>query len=236
MKICCRKVAMFLALLPGCLALVTRHHQTTNKPVPFTSSTKELSSWDQKAKHWTAAGMLGVSLILGTNVNPATAATTEKTTIEVTVETDYLVRALDYLGGDMKKTMTAIVRAPTSTLKINPPESARDDLLRALYPFGEPEEYAEQINWLGISVQPKKSIVELLTGKQFKLGPVGFSLIDAGLVGIVFSYAWGFKVYEDERMAEEAAAAAKKAAMQAKKAKAAAAAAAAEKAKMAATE
>ena len=197
MKICGRKFvsSTFWALLvlpaAGCLALMTTTPtptttiKTTTGKISTTSSPpppQQQLSWNDKAKRWVAASMLGASLVLGTNISPVSAATTtEKTTIEVSVETDYLVRALDYFGGDMKKTMTAIVRAPTSTIKIEPPESARDDFLRALYPFAEPEEYAEQINWLGVSVQPKKSIVEQFTSKQFKVGPIGFSLIDVGL-------------------------------------------------------
>ena len=208
---------IWAALLPGCIALVNPNNAP--KPPSIAEFKSGMTAWKQKATQLTAAGMLGASLLFGADINPAQAATKERTTITVTVDTDYLVRALDYFGGDMKKTMTGIVRAPGSTLRIDPPESARDDLLRVLYPFAEPEEYATQVNYLGISVQPKKSIGEVLTNKQFKLGGgVSLSVIDVALVGIAFSYAWGFKTYENERIEEEREAAEKKAAMAAKRA------------------
>ena len=57
-----------------------------------------------EVKKWVAAGMLGSSLAFGGIVEPAVAAPTT-TRIELNVETDYLLKVLDYFDGDMKKTL-----------------------------------------------------------------------------------------------------------------------------------
>jgi hypothetical protein len=211
MKICskCVNAAFWVLLVPGCSSL-----SANQKPI------RESSTF-QKAKQWAAAGVLGASLVLGTHAAPAIAVTSDSTKIEVNVETDYLVRALDYFEGDVKKTMGAVVRAPGSSVRIDPPQEARDDVLRALYPFKEPEEYATQAAWVGVTVKPEKSLTDSLTEKKYNVDAGGFSIglstLDIGLAAVVVSYPFTFGAYQAERAQEEKVAAAKKAAINAKK-------------------
>jgi hypothetical protein len=212
--------AVFWALLvPGCSSLSS--NQKPRTPLHESSTLP----WGQKAKQWAAAGLLGASLVLGTNAAPATALTSAPTKIEVNVETDYLVRALDYFDGDVKKTLGAVVRAPGSSVRIDPPEEARDELLRALYPFKEPEEYATQAAWVGVTVKPEKTWIDSMTEKQYKIIAgeeaelsVALSNLDIGVAAIVVSFPLTFGAGQAEKEKEEKIAAGKKAAVKAKKA------------------
>lgn len=57
------------------------------------------------------------------SVPPAHAVTEDPTRIELVVETDYLIRVLNYFDGDMRKVLGAIVRSPLTSVEIEPPQS-----------------------------------------------------------------------------------------------------------------
>ena len=110
---------------------------------------------------------------LTSNANAAKASiTVEPTKIELNVETDYLIRALETFDGDMRKVLAAIVRSPMTTVHIEAPNSkkgeARDAILRALYSYEVPEDYVEQASWLDLQAKDN-SIVGWLTKKRYKL-------------------------------------------------------------------
>ena len=174
---------------------------------------------------WAMAGILATSLLFSTNVEPVNAVTKEATRIEVNVETDYLLRVLEYFDGDMKKSLGTVVRSPFTTVKIDPPIEARDPLLRALYSFSAPEDYVTQASWL--TIQPKSFKEDLLEKKFYSL-PIGenkprifVSKLDIILASVVLSYPIAFGLYKYENYQEEQQAIAKKAAIKAKKAAAA---------------
>jgi len=88
----------------------------------------------------------------------------EPTKIELTVDTEYLVRVLDYFDGDMRKVLGVLVRSPQTKVEISPPAKGsdpkltpEDQLLRALYSYKSPEDYLNQASWLKISKTDKVS-------------------------------------------------------------------------------
>eukprot|EP00956_Cyclotella_meneghiniana_P021991 scaffold40827_cov88-Cyclotella_meneghiniana.AAC.2 len=112
------------------------------------------------------------------SATPAYAVTEEPTRIELVVETDYLIRVLNYFDGDMRKVLGAIVRSPLTNVEIEPPRakfnfggetsvSPKDAILRALYSKDTPEINEEQKSWL--KVDPPNPWIEFLTKKRYEL-------------------------------------------------------------------
>ena len=112
------------------------------------------------------------------SATPAYAVTEEPTRIELVVETDYLIRVLNYFDGDMRKVLGAIVRSPLTNVAIEPPRakfnfggetsvSPKDAILRALYSKDTPEINAEQEGWL--KIDPPNPWIEFLTKKRYEL-------------------------------------------------------------------
>ena len=169
---------------------------------------------------------------------PSSLLTNEPTRIELNVETDYLVRVMEYYDGDMRKVLAAIVRSPYTTVQIDPPTSsndaARDAILRALYSYEAPEDYAKQASWLNIE-EKDTSLAGWLTRKRYRISipniqpsedeplktVVSLSNLEAGVgVGIV-SYPLTYGYYQYEGYREEQEAKARKEAAAAKRAAAA---------------
>ena len=170
------------------------------------------------------------------------------TRIELTVDTEYLIRVLKYFDGDMRKVLGVLVRAPQTTLEIEPPAkkrtnpnvlSPRDAILRALYSYKSPEDYATQASWLKVD-EPDRGWVEFLTKKRYKiyLPSIGsddnnkdengmlevtiqstniqLSNLEAALGVVVLSYPLAYSYYNYESFIEEKEKAAKKAQLAAK--------------------
>ena len=171
------------------------------------------------------------------------------TRIELTVDTDYLIRVLEYFDGDMRKVLGVLVRAPQTTVEIEPPPakkgtnpnalSPRDAILRALYSYKAPEDYATQASWLKVD-EPDRGWVEFLTKKRYKiyLPSIGsddnnkdengmlevtiqstniqLSNLEAALGVVVLSYPLAYSYYNYESFIEEKEKAAKKAQLAAK--------------------
>jgi hypothetical protein len=186
-----------------------------------------ISCVTEKAKGWVVASILGATLMLGPGVDPAMAASGDRTKIELDVETDYLVRVLEYFDGDMKRALGAIVRSPFSNVRIDPPEASRDAILRALYSYNSPDDYTTQASWL--SIQPKKSLVDDLLEKKYSITipsmsggavntRISFSNLEIGLILALLSYPVTYALYQFESYQEEQQAIAKRAAAAAKKA------------------
>ncbi|KAL7490237.1 hypothetical protein ACHAW6_015987 [Cyclotella cf. meneghiniana] len=182
--------------------------------------------------------------------SPANAVTTEPTRIELTVETDYLIRVLNYFDGDMRKVLGAIVRSPLTSVVIEPPKSGfgvaselspKDAILRALYSYKNPEEYAAQSSWL--KVDAPNPWIEFLTKKRYELDipfvyakegeqkgsvkkivikpatTLSLSNIEAAVGLAALSYPVAYAYYNYESWQEEQEKLAKKRMMAAKKAK-----------------
>lgn len=192
-----------------------------------------------------------VTPILLTSTQVSAAVANEPTKIELTVDTEYLVRVLDYFDGDMRKVLGVLVKAPQTTVEISPPAKGtnpkltpEEQLLRALYSYEKPEDYVEQASWLKIQ-KSDKGWVELLTKKRWKINlpsigsggevdgqlevsvkptSISFSNLELGAAAVVASYPLGFGLYNYEQRKEEEAAALKKKQMAAKRAAKAAAA------------
>ncbi|KAL7504691.1 hypothetical protein ACHAXN_002282 [Cyclotella atomus] len=110
---------------------------------------------------------------------PAYAVTDAPTRIELVVETDYLIRVLNYFDGDMRKVLGAIVRSPLTSVEIDPPQatyslfggetpiSPKDAILRALYSKNTPDINEEQMGWL--KVDAPNPWIEFLTKKRYEL-------------------------------------------------------------------
>lgn len=177
--------------------------------------------------------------LTGIGTSPAVAAAASSsapTRIELTVETDDLVRVLNYFDGDMRRVLGAIVRSPFTNVRIDPPSSkedrqARDAILRALYSYESPEDYALQAKWVTVE-EPDTSLVGTLTKKRFQVTlpsgtpssgddsvqtTVSLSLLEAGLGLGVLSYPLGYAFYRYENYQEEQQAKERKAKMAAKK-------------------
>jgi len=175
-----------------------------------------------------------------TNAKPAKAYSEKSTVIELKVETDYLIRVLDFFDGDMRKALGVFVRAPYTTVKIDPPDSkddaARDAILRALYSYGSPEDYVAQANW--VTIEKKTSVLasvkDFLTKERFKFAIDGWkdddggktiisvNVIQVGLSALVLSYPAAFAYFQWESYQDELAAKEKKIQMAAKREAAAA--------------
>lgn len=109
---------------------------------------------------------------------PSNAVTNDPTRIEINVDTEYLLTVMNYFEGDMRKVLSTIVRSPLTTVEIEPPKygatgagygdmSPKDAILRALYTYESPDEYAAQASWL--KVDSPNPWIELLTKKRYEL-------------------------------------------------------------------
>jgi hypothetical protein len=100
--------------------------------------------------------------------------TNEPTRIELSVDTEYLIRVLEYFDGDMRKVLGVLVRSPQTTVEIEPPATGKglldpkDAILRALYSYKSPDDYATQASWVKVD-EPDKGWVEFLTKKRYRI-------------------------------------------------------------------
>jgi hypothetical protein len=105
----------------------------------------------------------------------ASAVNNEPTRIELTVDTEYLIRVLEYFDGDMRKVLGVLIRSPQTTVEIEPPSKGekglpnpKDAILRALYSYESPNEYITQASWVKVD-EPNKGWVEFLTKKRYRI-------------------------------------------------------------------
>jgi hypothetical protein len=127
----------------------------------------------------TGATAAATALSAVPSVPPAYAVTDAPTRIELVVETDYLIRVLNYFDGDMRKVLGAIVRSPLTSVEIEPPQakfnlfgeetiiSPKDAILRALYSKNTPDINEQQMSWL--KVDSPNPWIEFLTKKRYEL-------------------------------------------------------------------
>ena len=66
-----------------------------------------------------------ILLAASSRASAAAATDNEPTRIELTVDTEYLIRVLEYFDGDMRKVLGVLVRSPQTTVEIDPPPKAR---------------------------------------------------------------------------------------------------------------
>lgn len=133
----------------------------------------------------------------------AQAVTNEPTRIELNVDTEYLIRVLNYFDGDMRKVLGAIVRSPQTTVEIEPPLrgqdpslSPKDAILRSLYSYNSPDDYVTQASWLKVDEPDRlKEFLGFLTKRRYRLylpsvvgGNDGESTIDIEMQGDTISY------------------------------------------------
>ena len=84
------------------------------------------------------AATASASLLLSASPQQATATdSNEPTRIELSVDTEYMIRVLDYFDGDMRKVIEVLIRAPSTEVEIEPPASrfdtgAKDAILSAI--------------------------------------------------------------------------------------------------------
>lgn len=177
----------------------------------------------------------------------ASAVTNEPTRIELVVDTEYLIRVLNYFDGDMRKVLGVLVRSPQTTVEIEPPPKGNDPkltpenaILRALYSFSSPEDYVTQASWLKVD-EPDKGWVDFLTKKRYRIylpsigsdgneesgkklevvirpTNINLSNLEAGVGLGILSYPLAYSYYNYESYKEEQEKIAKKAKMAAKKA------------------
>jgi len=196
----------------------------------------------------TAAMVTAATASAGASPAFAEAYTQEPTTIQLKVETDYLIKSIEAFNGDMRRVLAAIVRSPYTEVSINAPQkdkdAARDAILRALYSYEAPEDYLEQARWLEIG-ETDSSLAGWLTRKRWKVSVPNFSPgeemplkttvtlsnLEAGVGVGILSYPLTYGYYKYEGYWEEQEAKARKEAAAAKKAAAAKAKAKKDKAK-----
>lgn len=176
----------------------------------------------------------------------ASAVTNEPTRIELSVDTEYLIRVLNYFDGDFRKVLGVLVRSPQTTVEIEPPAKGNDPnltpedaILRALYSYSSPDDYVTQASWLKVD-EPDKGWVQFLMKKRYQIQlpsigsdggesngsaevvirptTVKLSNLEAGVGLGVLSYPAAYSYYNYESYREEQEKKAKKAKMAAKKA------------------
>jgi hypothetical protein len=116
-----------------------------------------------------------ILLAASSRASAAAATDNEPTRIELTVDTEYLIRVLEYFDGDMRKVLGVLVRSPQTTVEIHPPPKGekglldpKDAILRALYSYESPNEYITQASWVKVD-EPNKGWVEFLTKKRYRI-------------------------------------------------------------------
>ena len=152
--------------------------QTTN-PSRFQSDEEALASKRRNFFSKVTSSTAAVTAFSAISSAPANAVTDEPTRIELVVQTDYLIRVLNYFDGDMRKVLGAIVRSPLTSVEIEPPRAAfnlfgeetsispKDAILRALYSKDTPDINEEQLSWL--KVDAPNPWIEFLTKKRYEL-------------------------------------------------------------------
>jgi len=209
------------------------------------SSESELSRkmvWmmDRKKAIAQCAGMLGgaaASSLVG--VNPANAAEPLPTRIELTVDTEYLLRCLDFFNGDLNMAIATIARSrQDSEIKVDPPREELGTVLKAIYTNKSPQQLEEQQYWLPATIVPyqenlwaeswaEKKYRVITSTENGQVEAFTFNNVQAALAaagGVAATYPASYAYYTYQNAEEEKKAAAKRAAIKAKKdAKAAAA-------------
>mmetsp|Transcript_12399 Transcript_12399/g.24994 ORF Transcript_12399/g.24994 Transcript_12399/m.24994 type:complete len:518 (+) Transcript_12399:206-1759(+) len=113
------------------------------------------------------------------------------TKIELDVDTEYLLRVLDYFQGDMRQVLGVLIKNPTTRVQIDAPDggkkavrgmTAKDAILRALYSYDNPDDYADQASWLNVRSNGSAGLVEFLTKKRYNF--------DLDVKGIADRYAY----------------------------------------------
>eukprot|EP00577_Skeletonema_sp_RCC1716_P011417 CAMPEP_0113389808 /NCGR_PEP_ID=MMETSP0013_2-20120614/9823_1 /TAXON_ID=2843 ORGANISM="Skeletonema costatum, Strain 1716" /NCGR_SAMPLE_ID=MMETSP0013_2 /ASSEMBLY_ACC=CAM_ASM_000158 /LENGTH=428 /DNA_ID=CAMNT_0000272907 /DNA_START=87 /DNA_END=1376 /DNA_ORIENTATION=+ /assembly_acc=CAM_ASM_000158 len=121
------------------------------------------------------AATASASLLLSSSPQQATAASDElPTRIELSVDTEYMIQALDYFDGDMRKVIEVLIRAPSTEVEIEPPASTlfdagpKDAILSALASYTEDPEYAaRQASWIKVD-KPNRTL-DFLLKKRYDL-------------------------------------------------------------------
>lgn len=243
-----RSFAIYTTLKNG--YYIKEKHEKEQSNVETNDNCSPLSRRDALIKTVVAATTAAATTL--TNSYPAEAVTTEPTRIELQVDTEYLVKTLNFFDGDMRKALGALVRSPFTKVQIDPPNSlftsdrdnARDAILRALYTYDRPDDYILQAKWLKVdNKKPSvlRSTISWLTKKRYKFEisgredvsekiKVSLSNLEIGASVLAVSYPLAFATYRYESYKEAEEAEAKRAAMAAKRAAAAKKKASAEKA------
>jgi hypothetical protein len=121
------------------------------------------------------AASASASLLLSSSLpQQANALPDEPTRIEISVDTEYLIRVLDYFDGDMRKALGVLIRAPSTQVEIDAPARAgsgsinpRDAVLNALSSYNEEEYAVQQASWVKVD-KPNRTL-ELLLKKRYTL-------------------------------------------------------------------
>lgn len=121
------------------------------------------------------AASASASLLLSSSLpEQANAFPDEPTRIEMSVDTEYLIRVLDYFDGDMRKALGVLIRAPSTQVEIDAPARAgsgsinpRDAVLNALSSYNEEEYAVQQASWVKVD-KPNRTL-ELLLKKRYTL-------------------------------------------------------------------
>ena len=120
------------------------------------------------------AATASASLLLSASPQQATAVSNEPTRIELIVDTEYMIRALDYFDGDMRKVIEVLIRAPSTEVDIEPPAGTlfdagpKDAILSALTSFSaDSEQAARQASWIKVD-KPNRTI-DFLLKKRYNL-------------------------------------------------------------------
>ena len=121
------------------------------------------------------AASASASLLLSSSLpQQANALPDEPTRIEMSVDTEYLIRVLDYFDGDMRKALGVLIRAPSTQVEIDTPArggngsiNPRDAVLNALSSYNEEEYAVQQASWVKVD-KPNRTL-ELLLKKRYTL-------------------------------------------------------------------
>ena len=136
------------------------------------------------------AATASASLLLSASPQQATAAdSNEPTRIELSVDTEYMIRVLDYFDGDMRKVIEVLIRAPSTEVEIETPASrfdtsAKDAILSAISSYSaDPEQAARQASWIKVD-EPNRTL-DFLLKKRYNLSVPSAGSQDAQEIEIV---------------------------------------------------
>ena len=123
------------------------------------------------------AAAASASLLLSSQPLQAAADTTDNPTrIELSVDTEYMIRVLDYFDGDMAKVMEVLIRAPSTSVEIQPPSTKTlfgldngptEAILNALSSYKDTEDAARQASWIKVD-KPNRTL-DFLLKKRYDL-------------------------------------------------------------------
>mmetsp|Transcript_12710 Transcript_12710/g.18214 ORF Transcript_12710/g.18214 Transcript_12710/m.18214 type:complete len:430 (-) Transcript_12710:279-1568(-) len=120
------------------------------------------------------AAAASASLLLSSSPQQAHAVSDKPTRIELSVDTEYMIDALEYFDGDMRKVMEVLIQAPSTDVKIEPPAGTRVDagtkeaILSALSAYDKDPEYAaRQASWIKVD-EPNRTL-DFLLKKRYNL-------------------------------------------------------------------